>query len=287
MRIVFGLVLLAGLALAGAAVYMAQGYISSYQAELARERAARAEVVPTVDVFVVNRQLRYGDPLTEADVRPVAWPETSLPEGIFRSLEELFPPGISDMRTVLRTMEVNEPVLAVKVTEPGEDAGVSARLDRGMRAFAIRVDVASGVSGFLSPGDRVDVYWTGTARLASGEDQDVTKLIEASVRLIAIDQSVDEDRSGATVARTVTVEATPLQVAALAQAQATGRLSLALVGTRDDSLTEAVEIDQRQLLGIEEAEIVEVERERICTVRTRRGAEVVEIPIPCPATNSN
>lgn len=287
MRMAFGLVLLAGLALAGFAVYMAQGYINSYQAELARERAARAAIVPTVEVFVASRQLRYGDLLTEEDVKLIDWPETSLPEGVFQTLDDLFPQGTDDLRTVLRTMEANEPVLAVKVTEPGEDAGVSARLTQGMRAFAIRVDVASGVSGFLSPGDRVDVYWTGTAELASGESQGVTKLIEASVRLIAIDQSVDEDRSGPTVARTVTVEATPRQVAALAQAQATGRLSLALVGTRDDSLTEAVEIDQRSLLGIEEAEIVEVERERVCTVRTRRGAEVVEIPIPCPETNSN
>ena len=287
MRIVFGLVLLAGLALAGFAVYMAQGYINSYQAELARERAARAEIVPTVDVYVVNRQLRYGDVVSPDDVRAVAWPETSLPEGTFQTQEDLFPEGETRLRTVLRTMETNEPILQVKVTNPGEDAGVSARLTPGMRAFAIRVDVASGVSGFLSPGDRVDVYWTGTAVLADGESQDVTKLIESSVLLIAIDQSVDEERSGPTVARTVTVEATPNQVAALAQAQATGRLSLALVGVADDSQTEGIEIDQRQLLGIEEAEIVEAERERVCTVRTRRGAEVVEIPIPCPATNSN
>ena len=46
--------------------------------------------------------------------------------------------------------------------EPGQDAGVSSRLSKGMRAFAIRVDVATGVSGFLRPGDRVDVYWSGT-----------------------------------------------------------------------------------------------------------------------------
>ncbi len=48
MRMVFGLVLILGLALAGFAVYMAQGYISQTQAELARERAtlrqARAAV---------------------------------------------------------------------------------------------------------------------------------------------------------------------------------------------------------------------------------------------------
>ena len=50
----------------------------------------------------------------------------------------------------------------VKVTDPGEEAGVTSQLEPGMRAFALRVDVASGVSGFLRPGDRVDIYWTGS-----------------------------------------------------------------------------------------------------------------------------
>lgn len=281
MRMVFGLVLLLGLGLAGFAVYMAQGYISQYQAQLERERANAAAIVPTVDVFVVNRALRYGDKLAQEDVRKVAWPENAIPEGTFTSFEAIFPEGEDDPRVVIRAMEKDEALLAIKVTEPGEDAGVSSRLAKGMRAFAIRVDVASGVSGFLSPGDRVDVYWTGSAEMSNGEVQEVTQLIQPNIRLLAIDQSVDEDREGPTVARTVTVEATPLQVAALAQAQATGSLSLALLGTAEDGVSEGVNIDQAQLLGIEAAEEVVREQSRVCTVRTRRGSDVVEIPIPC------
>jgi len=281
MRLVFGLVLLVGLGLAGFAVYMAQGYINQYQAQLERERANAAAIVPTVDVFVVTRPLRYGDKLTQADVRAVAWPENAIPEGVFNSLEAIFPPNEEELRTVVRAMEKDEALLAVKVTEPGEEAGVSARLAQGMRAFAIRVDVASGVSGFLSPGDRVDVYWSGTAEMSNGDVQEVTQLIQSNIRLLAIDQTADAESAQPTVARTVTVEATPRQVAALAQAQATGSLSLALLGTADDGIVEGVNIDQAELLGIEAAEEIVRERERVCTVRTRRGSEVVEIPIPC------
>jgi pilus assembly protein CpaB len=281
MRMVFGLVLLLGIGLAGFAVYMAQGYISTYQQQLDRERAARAAIVPTVDVVVLNRALRYGDKLTKEDVRTVKWPQNAIPEGTFASIEALYPEGENDLRSVVRAMEKDEAVLAVKVTKPGEDAGVSSRLAVGMRAFALRVDVASGVSGFLSPGDRVDVYWTGRAEMSDGESQEITQLIEQSIRLLAIDQSVDAERDGPTVARTVTVEATPQQVAALAQAQATGSLSLALVGTFDDGSVEGVAMNQSELLGIERTQVVEREAERVCSVRTRRGAEVVEIPIPC------
>ena len=62
MRAVFGLVLIVGFALAGGAVYMAKNYIGAYQHELAKERAARAQVVPTVEVYVADRQLKYGEP---------------------------------------------------------------------------------------------------------------------------------------------------------------------------------------------------------------------------------
>ncbi len=283
MRAVFGLVLIVGVALAGGAVMMAKNYISAYQMELAKERAAREAIVPTVDVYVAERGLRYGETLNREDVRLVKWPETAIPEGAFVTEDGLFPPDQPDMRVVLRAMEKDEAILAVKVTEPGEDAGITSRLERGMRAFAIRVDVASGVSGFLRPGDRVDVYWTGSQRGAvEGARGEITRLIEAGIPLIAIDQSAGGDLEGTMIARTVTVSATPQQVAALAQAQTTGRLSLALVGADDDTIANAIEVDQRALLGLGAQEVVAApEEERVCTIRTRRGAEVVAIPIPC------
>lgn len=283
MRAVFGLVLIVGVALAGGAVMMAKNYISAYQNELARERAARAESVPTVDVYVATKPLKYGERLSQDAVRAVRWPENAIPEGAFTELDALFPPHVGDdLRVVLRAMEKDEAVLAVKVTAPGEDAGITSRLQRGMRAFAIKVDVSSGVSGFLRPGDKVDVYWTGMMPGTGGADGEVTRLIETNVELVAIDQSAGGDINGAVIARTVTVAAHPRQVAALAQAQTTGRLSLALVGAGDDTIASVVEVDQRSLLGLGALEAPqEAEKEKVCTIRTRRGAEVVEIPIPC------
>ncbi|NNE81825.1 MAG: Flp pilus assembly protein CpaB [Silicimonas sp.] len=277
MRLVFGLVLLVGIGLAGVAVYMAKGFIGQQQAQLAEAEAAKKAIVPTKDVFIVNKRMRYGQRLTVEDVTLVRWPEAAIPKGSFTSEEELFPKGTDVPRSVLRTLEPNEAVMAVKVTKPGEDAGVSSRLSPGMRAFAIRTDVTSGVSGFLRPGDRVDVYWTGSVQAG----QNVTKLIEANVKLVAINQSADEDRNSPIVAKTVTVEVSPQQVAALAQAQATGRLSLSLVGADDEIVSSGVEIDQRQLLGIEERQVVKKEKKKKCFVRRRNGEETISVEIPC------
>ncbi len=292
MRAVFGLVLLVGIALAGGAVYMARNYISAYQAELARERQAAqealanasVEVVPTVGVIVSTRTLRYGEKLTTEDVRVVDWPENTIPEGSFTDMTVLFPETGDRDRYILRAMEKDEAIMLVKVTEPGEAAGLTSRLEKGMRAYAISVDVATGVSGFLRPGDDVDVYWTGTRRgAAEGADGEITRLIQTNIKLIAVDQIAGSDVTGTTIARTVTVAVTPEQVLALAQAQNTGRLSLALVGVNDDTVASAaIEIDQKTLLGIEEAAPAPVQApEPVCTIRTRRGGEIVTTEIPC------
>jgi pilus assembly protein CpaB len=278
MRLVFGLVLVLGLSLAGFAVYMAQGYIGQTQAALEQERAAREKLGPLVDVYIVTKPLAYGDAILIEDVRQIPWPKSALPEAAFTEEETLFPKGAKP-RAVLRAMEAFEPILASKVTEPGEDAGITTRLGKGMRAFAVSVDVSSGVSGFLRPDDTVDVYWTGSV---AGTDGEMTRLIETGVKLVAVDQTADSDGSaGTTIARTVTVEVTPQQVARLALAQATGRLALSLVGAHDNSTADVMDVDSRELLGIQPEEDVIIEQERTCSVKTRRGAEVVDMPIPC------
>ncbi|SPH24634.1 hypothetical protein DEA8626_03685 [Defluviimonas aquaemixtae] len=288
MRLVFGLVLVLGVALAGFAVYMAQDYIAQTQAERDRLAAERARAPRLVDVVVAKKALKYGDRLTRADLDVVKVEAGKVPAGVYnkivapqdgtQNVTPVFWEGETRPRAALRSYEPFEPLLSAKITEPGVDAGINANLSPGMRAFAINVDVTSGVSGFLRPGDRVDIYWSG--RIGN---QDVTKLIDKAVRLIAINQSADADRSEETmIARTVTVEAKPEQVAALALAQQTGRLTLALVGTGDIQEVGAIEIDRNSLLGIvEAAPEPEAAPERVCTIRTNKGGEIVETVIPC------
>ena len=288
MRMVFGLVLVLGLGLAGFAVYMAQGYIAQTQAERDQLLAAQAAAPELIDVVVAKKQLRYGDKITRDDLEVIKWQADKVPEGAFHTVvgpqggDAANPPvffeGETRPRAALRSLEINEPVLAKKITDPGVDAGITANLSPGMRALAINVDVSSGVSGFLRPGDRVDVYWSGSAN-----GRDVTKLIQAAVTLIAIDQSADADRTDETqIARTVTVQASSEQVAALALAQQSGKLTLALVGAGDTADVGAVEIDRNTLLGITDAPApVEAAPEKVCTIRTNKGGDVVETQIPC------
>lgn len=275
MRIVFGLVLIVGVGLAGAAVYFAKERFDQYRFALQQQRSA---IIETTDVFIVNTQLRYGQQLRPEHVTAVPWPASHVPFGSFRSMQEIFPQGGDVPRTVLRIMERGEPILLAKVTAPGRDAGLASSLGNGNRAFAMQVDVTSGVAGFLRPGDRVDVYWTGNSRGTS-----ITRLIREAVQIIAIDQITDEQRNNPVVARTITIEATPQEVAALTQAQASGRLTLALVGVEDDTAVEGeVEVSTNDVIGYEEQT---VQRARVCTVRQRNGGQVTTVQVPCPDEN--
>ena len=253
------------------------------EALLQKEREFNARAGKLVEVFVFAKPLQYGQALTEADVQVIYWPEKSLPESIFRDKAVLFPENAPGPRYVMRSTEAFEPVLASRLTEPGQLANLTAKLEAGKRAFAIKVGVASGVSSFVKPDDVIDIYWTGAAR---GFEGDVTRLIESSVTIIAVDNSFDQGQSsGNTVAKSVTVAVTPEQVARLTQAQSSGRLSLSLVGAGEEAITERVEVDTNSMLGIEE-EAAPVEQapapvEKVCTIKSRKGGELVETVIPC------
>ena len=142
MRAMFGLVLVAGVGLAGAAVYMAKGYISKTETALQKELAIKAQTGGLVEVYVVKKAVDYGDPITKDDVQKSYLPKNTLPEATFGDIALLFPEDNSEPRYVLRPMEKFEPILAVKVTEPGEQAGLTGSLEKGMRAFAIKVEAA-------------------------------------------------------------------------------------------------------------------------------------------------
>jgi pilus assembly protein CpaB len=279
MRAIFGLVFIVGLALAGAAVYLAKSYLgqqdeaAAFQAEVLRRTGG------LVEVFVVNKPKTYGETLSSEDVQPILWPQNTLPEGAFVDMTVLFPADTTALRFVTRDMEAYEPVLAAKVTEPGAQAGLNGDLTAGMRAFAIQVKA----SDYLQTGDHVDVYWSGTPE---GSQSSLTRLIESQMKVIAVDRIQDDQFSdGSLTSRSVTIAATPEQVGRLAQAQATGSLAMSLVGIGDQTKNPAIEIDNNQLLGIEPAAAVPVAEQmaapKVCTVRSRKGTEVVEIPIPC------
>ncbi len=286
MRVVFGLVLVLGMALAGFAVYMVKGYVADTESALIAERQRAAQVVETVEVLAVTVPKAFGDILMPEDLTTIRYAKDFLPEGSFATEAELFPEGLDISRSVLVSMDVNEVVLLSKVTPQGQIASITQTLRPKMRAFTINVDASTGVSGFLRPGNHVDIYWTGSVNQTTRKDE--THLIGSSIELVAIDQSTDRNSTKTQIPRTVTVQVSPADVARLAQAQSEGKLSLSLVGS--DSAVNVV-ADGEQAITLPEppaapvmvavAPVEVAPAPQACYTTVRRGTDKVQTEIAC------
>ncbi|MER9028091.1 Flp pilus assembly protein CpaB [Mesorhizobium sp. M0674] len=200
---------------------------------LANQRSAIAQTsdVPRDTVVVAAVALKFGDTLSADKLREVAWPSGAVPAGAFKTTEELLTrdvPAGGGLKQALQSIGVNEPVLATKITGPGQRATLSAVLAEGMKAVSIRVNDVLGVAGFVYPGDRVDVLLTRKMRTAEGADQSFVDVLLQSIKVLAVDQVADESKDSPTVVKSVTLEVNTKDAQKLTLAADAGQLSLAL-----------------------------------------------------------
>ncbi len=214
------------------AVYFANVFLTQ------TEQRAQVATAGTAKVAVAAVPLDYGVEVTPEKIRFVDFPMASIPAGSFRNLSDLLPAG--KRRIALRPMQVNEPILASKITGEGQTASIAALLPDGKRAAAVRINDVSGVAGFIQPNDAVDVLIT---RAASSGDRGVhvTDVLLQNVRVIAIDQDAKGADATPTIGRTATLEVDPIDAQKLALAQQIGSLSLVLRKPGEEQNDPAVE----------------------------------------------
>jgi pilus assembly protein CpaB len=202
------------------AVFLAQIWLNN-QAELRmRSLEAHKKAEPPAHTIVVASQpLRFGDDVSARALREMPWPSDALPAGAFSKISEL----TAAKRVVVMPIEVNEAVLATKITGPGQRATLSATLQNEMKAVTIRVNDVEGVAGFVLPGDHVDVVMSRSDQNASTND-----VVIQNARVLAIDQLADERADKPSVAKAVTLEVDVAGGQKLALASTVGTLSLML-----------------------------------------------------------
>jgi pilus assembly protein CpaB len=98
--------------------------------------------------------------------------------------------------------------------------------------MTIRVHDVVGVAGFVLPGPVGVVVTRRTER-----EETIADIVMQNIKVLGIDQDIDDGRDKPTVAKAVTVEVTPEQAQKLALAQQVGQLTLAL--RNEGNVTEA------------------------------------------------
>lgn len=254
-----------GLGIAGGAVQLAQTQLRADRANAAADSIVR--------VIAAAQDIPFGVEIENHMLTSIEWPIGSVPSGAFTDYADVLPLQNGEPRRSKRALSQGELLLISKVSDYGEKVTIVQTLTGNHRAMAINVDAQSGVGGFVTPGDFVDVV------LTRGRDLELkTVTILQKVRVIGVDQTADEQSDQPGVARTVTVEVSAVQGQKLALAQQAGKLSLSLRSFSSDVDTPLAAIDLTDIM-LDESPVDDGSKARQ-TVRVRRAAtSVEEVPV--------
>lgn len=237
------------LVLAGGVGY---GTIQLAQQWLANERAQRvaapaapatppSQPDPSTFVLVAADDLAIGRFIGLDDLRWQGWPDDSVPDSyVVRG--EADPAAFAGAVT-RSSVAAGQPIIAGQLVRPGERGFLAAVLGPGMRAVTIPINDRTGIAGFVHPGDRVDIILTHRFRIVGdllfegltdiSEERTVSETVLRDMRVLAIDQILDDMGQGAQLARLVTLEVTPRQAEIINVMLDIGSLSLSLRSLAD------------------------------------------------------
>jgi pilus assembly protein CpaB len=189
-------------------------------------------------VVVAGRDLTFGEDLKPGDMKVTMFPGGSVPKGSYAVVDSLV-----GQVTKVFLME-NEPILDSKLSSKG--GGLSLLISKNKRASSIQVDKVSGVSGFILPGDRVDVILTVRGTGGGSEDA-IAKTILQNVEVLAAGEKTEQKENKVITVQSVTLLVDPEGAQALALASNEGKLNLALRNPTDE---DTVDVDLLSKTGI-------------------------------------
>jgi pilus assembly protein CpaB len=199
----------------------------------------RVEKVEASPIAVAAANLTWGTKLKPEMIKMAPYLKESLPAGYFSNATDL------NERVIIMPLKSNEPITEDKLAPTSvKTGGVSAILKPGMRAIAVKGDKIIGISGFINPGNRVDVIVTVKEPKTK---QIKSKIFLENLLVLATGTQVQKNEKGEPMPVDVyTMEVTPEQAEKVALAASEGRLQFALRSVLDleDILTKGVTVPE-------------------------------------------
>src|SRR5712692_362815 len=201
-------------------VALALGAFVSVTVYRTLKAGAGGNTQPGTDVVIAASDLAVGVKVEDKDVKVVHFPAADLPPNCFHSKTSVVGRG------VILPIAKGEYFLPNKLAGENAGYGLPALIPPGMRAVPVRVNDVIGVSGWVTPGTRVDVLLTGNSSGAS-EQQTTTVLYDIAV--IANGKSLERTSAGEPQTSTViTLLVSPDDAQKLTLASTQGKIQLAL-----------------------------------------------------------
>lgn len=251
------LMLLVSVGAGAAGVYQSQQYIENQVARHTVENTV--EEVQKLTVVVPARSLRRGDVIVETDLQtrqiPVQYVDSN------SVLTTNYQNAIG--QRVDFDLDKGKPLLWAHLAG-GLTPTFSAKVEPGLRAMTVRVDEINAISGFLQPGDRVDLLMSH----GKSEDQRIVALMEM-LKVIATGVETEADKLSNGAPRnfsTITVHVTPADAQRLTLAQQVGKLTAILRHPDDESDVSKTPLSIAQLLAEDKPEPRIVRQARVVKV---------------------
>ncbi len=208
------------------------------------EAAPQAPVIELSDVLVVRSDVPMGATLG-SQIGWQSWPRAGVYDYFITRDRE--PDALERLsQSIARVpLYAGEPLREAKLIGGGQSF-MSAILPAGSRAIATQISASTSAGGFILPNDRVDVIMTRRSDAAGTPEGFVTETILQNIRVLAIDQTIQEDEEGrrVKVGETATLELTPQQAEIITVAQQMAdRLTLALRAVADSQQEAEFEAD--------------------------------------------
>ncbi len=201
--------------------------------------ATHGPAIATTPVVVTTSDITFGTVLSPDHVKVVNYPKDSVPLGAYSSPDSLVG------QTTKVFLNAREPVLATKLSSIG--GGLSVRIPVNMRATSMNVNVVSGVSGFVLPGDRVDVLVV-IDRTMQQKDA-VTRTILQNIEVLAAGQKTEQKGDDPIKVQSVTLLVDPEGAERLALALHEGKLHLVLRNPADHQIAQVEALSTSEILG--------------------------------------
>jgi pilus assembly protein CpaB len=210
-------------------------------------RPGAAPAIASANIVVATRNLGAGALIGAQDLRIAKWFGTA-PRGTFVRMEDVMNRGI------VSPIYEDEPILADRLAAAGSGAGLAALIPQGMRAFAVKVDEVVGVSGFVTPGMRVDVLMTGIPPGDSAASGPRVKTLMQNIQVLSAGANLHRDSEGKPQqVPVVNVLVTPEQAEALSLASNQTHIQLVLRNPVDTHVATPSGTAMAQLFGVSAA----------------------------------
>src|SRR5712675_758774 len=216
MRLRTLLLLFLAVGLAGGTAMLARAWLAAQRAAEIAEASPMALPAPAKSVLVARTEIRRGQIIKPEDLSWQVWPEGGLDKS-YVVLGTRTPESFAGW-VARNPISAGEPLTETKIIAPGNRGFLAAVLRPGMRAISVPVTVTSGISGFIFPGDQVDLLITHAVPVTavpggggSSYEHKASETVLHDVRVIAIDQRLETKAGEALIAHTATLEVTPKQ----------------------------------------------------------------------------